>query len=328
MKKLSVFVLCILMLFAAGCGTGNPNLSGDENKDYGGNSPQKCDIAPVDAYNRTADYLCDTTVSVNNPALGTDWVNMGLIKGGYTYTPEGYIDAYYNAFADDLDAKNGVLDDTKYTEYSRSVLMLNLMEKDPADVNGYNLLYPLADYNATISQGVNGAIWALIALGCGNYVLPDIGAETPASAELYLQNVLSAQSEDGGFSLDGTAGDIDITAMALQAFSYYQSYDGVPEATDKALSFLSAAEAEDGTFTGMGSKEPTCESCAQVMMALGTLGINIEDERFVRDGITVYDGLMRFCMDNGSFMHSLEEGEMNPMATYQAFCALAWIIKN
>ena len=42
---------------------------------------------------------------------------------------------------------------------------LTAIGADPANVAGYNLLKPLGDFDKTIWQGINGPIWALIALG-------------------------------------------------------------------------------------------------------------------------------------------------------------------
>ena len=66
----------------------------------------------------------------------------------------------------------GNLHDKKYTEYSRVIVALTAIGKNPADVAGYNLLTPLGDYEKTIWQGMNGPIWALIALDSGNYDMP------------------------------------------------------------------------------------------------------------------------------------------------------------
>ena len=111
--------------------------------------------------------------------------------------------------------------------------------RDPANVGGYNLLTPLGDYDATVWQGLNGPIWALIALDCGNYAVPqNPAAKTQASREMYLQAILDAQLADGGWALAGktaTASDVDMTGMALQALSNYQDKAEVKAATDKAL---------------------------------------------------------------------------------------------
>ena len=47
---------------------------------------------------------------------------------------------------------------------------------DPRDVAGYDLTKPLGDFDKTVWQGINGPIWALIALDSGNYEVPVLPA--------------------------------------------------------------------------------------------------------------------------------------------------------
>ena len=54
----------------------------------------------------------------------------------------------------------------KHTEYSRVILALTSIGKDAQNICGYDLTAPLLDYDKTVWQGINGAIWALIALDC------------------------------------------------------------------------------------------------------------------------------------------------------------------
>ena len=53
-----------------------------------------------------------------------------------------------------------------------------------------------------------------------------------------------------------------------------------------------------------------------------TYGIDCnEDERFQKDGKGLYDTLMTYYQKDGSFSHT-EDGDSDPMATDQAFCAM------
>ena len=72
----------------------------------------------------------------------------------------------------------------------------------------------------TVYQGVNGAIFALLALDAGQYEVPvNTDAKTQATRELYVQKILDSQLSDGGWNIAGTAADADLTAMALQALA-------------------------------------------------------------------------------------------------------------
>ena len=59
------------------------------------------------------------------------------------------------------------------TTYSRITLALTACGADATDFAGYSMIAPLGDFDKTVSQGVNGAIFALLALDCGGYSLPE-----------------------------------------------------------------------------------------------------------------------------------------------------------
>ena len=130
-----------------------------------------------------------------------------------------------------------MLHERKYTEYSRVILALTAIGRDPSNVAGYNLLTPLGDFEKTIWQGLNGPIWALIALNSGSYDIPkNPSAKTQATRQLYINEILNNQLADGGWNHTDTGNsDPDMTAMALQALAKYQDQKSVQSATDKAL---------------------------------------------------------------------------------------------
>ena len=98
---------------------------------------------------KTATYLQQT---VPKPSLGTvggEWTILALSRS-QAQVPESYWETYYNDLEEQVKAKNGVLHEKKYTEYSRVVLALTAIGKDPTNVAGFNLLKPLGDYEKTI----------------------------------------------------------------------------------------------------------------------------------------------------------------------------------
>ena len=87
-----------------------------------------------------------------------------------------------------------------------------------------------------------------------------------------------------------------------------------------AVEFLADIQDDDGGYTAFGAK--SSESISQTVIALSAVGVDCnEDERFQKDGKGLYDTLMTFYQKDGSFKHTLD-GESNPMATDQGFCAL------
>lgn len=109
---------------------------------------------------------------------------------------ESWYDTYLTNLTEQVRAQQGVLSQNKYTEYARTALALLALGEDPTDVAGYDLLAPLQDYDATIRQGINGAIWALLAIRAAG----EPADYTQVQAQ-YLAYLLDRQLPDGGFAL-------------------------------------------------------------------------------------------------------------------------------
>lgn len=257
--------------------------------------------------NRTAHSLLST---VPTPAYGDEWSVLDLARGGVRTTP-GY-DDYYAQVEAKVRETNGVLSDRYYTEFARVVLAVTAIGKDATDVAGYDLIAPLTDVDKVASQGINGVIYALLALDSGSY-------ETDVRAQ-YVDQILEAQLTDGGFTyMPDSPADPDLTAMAVMALAPYRADETVGLAVERALACLSAMQQDDGGFVSWG--ETSAESTAQAIIALCTLGIDLEDSRFVKNGNSLLDHLMTFQLANGSFCHTAGGG-YNAMATEQALRAL------
>ncbi len=271
------------------------------------------------AADSVGNYLYETVKEPQIGSIGGEWVILGLARSGFDI-PKDYFERYYDSVLKYVEECNGVLHKRKYTEYSRVILALTSIGKNPSDVAGYNLLTPLGDYEKTVMQGINGAIWALIALDSGNYKIPENpSAKTQATRELYINYLLEKQRQDGGWTLNGEKADADITGMTLQALSRYQDNEKVKAATEKALMCLSSMQNESGGFSSYGKENS--ESCVQVLVALCELGIPVTDNRFMKNGNTVLDSILSFYDGEKGFRH-IKDGEINQMATEQCFYAL------
>ena len=272
------------------------------------------------AYEKTAAYVQKTIADPGYGSVGGDWAVLGLARGGAA-VKSGYFDGYYEKLEAYVKSCQGVLHKRKYTEYSRVALAVTAIGKDARNVAGYDLLLPLGDYEKTVYQGVNGAIFALLALDAGGYEVPvNQEAKTQATRELYVKKILDSQRTDGGWNMAGETSDADLTAMALQALAGYMSRADVKTAVDKGLAALSSMQGADGGFSTGGAA--TCESNAQVLVALAELDISVQDSRFVKNGSTALDALLSYANADGSFSHT-SGGGANQMATEQALYALA-----
>ena len=292
----------MLVLFTAaglltGCGGGTPDLK--------------------EALKKTASYELKTVTEADSGALGGEWTVIALARSG-EIADENYFEKYRANLEKRLKEQDGILSEDRYTEYSRAVLALRSIGADPADIGGYDILKPLDDVDTVVSQGLNGAIYALLALNADD---PDANKDG-TTEQKYLNYIVEREKEDGGFSLDDSAteGDVDLTAMTLQCLEPYQDDADIKEVIDRGVEFLETAQDDDGGYTAYGAK--SSESISQTVIALSAVGVDCnEDERFQKDGKGLYDTLMTFYQKDGSFKHVLD-GESDPMATDQAFCAM------
>ncbi len=244
--------------------------------------------------------------------VGGEWTVLALAQSGSA--DRDYLNAYLAAAKDTVAAKGGRLTSRKYTEYSRLVLTLTALGADPRDVAGYDLTAPLCDYDAVVRQGLNGAIWALMALDSGAY-------SDDQTRQKYVELLLERQLPQGGWSLTGEGEpEADVTGMVLRALAPHRGQERVDQAVERALEALSAQQNADGSFSSWG--QPTAESCAQVILALDALDMELRDARFVKNGCTALDGLLGFCTQDGGFAHTTG-GKADLMATEQALLALA-----
>ncbi|MGB5823620.1 MAG: prenyltransferase/squalene oxidase repeat-containing protein [Proteocatella sp.] len=269
--------------------------------------------------NDTASYIIK---NVQEPALGSiggEWAVIGLARGK-AKVPDKYYEKYYKGIEEHVKQNKGILHKKKYTDYSRVILALTAIGKNPENVAGYNLLENLGDFEKTVWQGINGPVFALIALDSNNYKIPENKtAKIQATRELYIKDILKRQLSDGGFALTGDKADTDITAMALQALSKYQSNKEVKVATTKALDCLSKLQKSNGGYDSWGTEN--LESTAQVATALCELGIDVNDKRFVKNGNTLIDNMLTYYTKNG-FIHTKDGSGNSGMATEQALYTL------
>lgn len=252
-------------------------------------------------------------------SVGGEWLVLGLARSGYEISDEYYqnVVRYVCAHANEKEQ----LDPSASTDNSRLILALTAAGYDITDVGGHNLLQGLSDESFIEEQGINGPIFALLALDSHAYDIPE--NSNPAkqtTREALIAYILNAQLENGGWSLTDTA-DVDLTAMALQALAPYRSDEAVAAAIEKALIYLSDVQEADGGYSAWGASNSN--SAAQVVTALSALGIDARtDKRFVKNGVSVIEAMCGFYTGKGTFLYT-EGMEANQMATEQSYYALA-----
>lgn len=275
------------------------------------------------AYKATGQHLAAMAEknAPENATLCGEWMVIGLVRSGQAVDSSVY-SRYLSNVVDNVKAKKGVLHDRKYSEYSRTILGLTAIGEDVTDVGGYNLLKPLSDFDQTIWQGVNGSMWALIALDSHDYEIPKAAAgKNQTTREKLINDILSHEVSGGGWNIVGSGADSDMTGMGIQALApYYNSNSKVKAAVDRAVKKLSTMQFSDGTFGTMGHS--TSESCSQVVAGLSALGIDCDkDSRFIKNGKSLLQGLLSYYNGEGGFLHVMSS-DYDQMATEQAYYAM------
>lgn len=274
-------------------------------------------VTAEEAYSSTGRTIYENTAK--SPAYGAEWHILGLARSEYAGCDEIF-EKYYEDVVKTLKDGRGVLSKTKYTEYSRIITAVKSIGRNPKNTGGYDMTQKLLEKEKVTRQGLNGPIWALIALNTGGYA--DSSDEFKKAAKEYVSYILDAEKDGGGWSLNSSdiTADVDITGMALTALApYCKENKNVRKTADRALAWLSEVQKDDGAYASWGTVNS--ESCAQVIVALTSLGIDPnKDERFVKNGRSVVDGLLSFYTDGG-FKH-VSTGKRNAMATEQGYYAL------
>lgn len=303
-------------------------------------------------YSQEVNEICDTLeYVVSDPASGSaggEWA--ALVLGRTGRMTEGWKERYLVSVKNSLDAKSETLKAEnklhagRSTDNSRTVIGLYSAGADVTCFNSWNLCAPLAgdhaggdkteqsaDYEYTQMQGINGPVFALIALDYAGYYsenetnVIDLTEENVTTLrDDYIDYILAKELQTGGWAFSGSDADPDVTMMAVQALSKYTYLSEVNDAVERALTVMSAQQNTDGGFASWGTVNS--ESIAQVICGLTMLGIDpAKDERFIKNGKTVVDALKSFSAaykDTSYRGYGHTGTDYNQMATEQAGYAM------
>lgn len=241
-----------------------------------------------------------------------DWIN-GELSQNAGQSGEWYIIAL---------SQNGNYNFSKYETALVKYLSNNDVSSASSRLKFALTLISIGSNNSYIYNTVNNSIGkqGVMSWIFGLHILNNGYSSNSYSVSAIKEKLLALQLSDGGWSVMGKYGDVDATAMAVQALSpYYKNDAKIKSAIDKALSFLSEKQKKTGDYASYGVNNP--ESTAQVLIALSTLGIDAQkDTRFIKNGNTVFDGIDLYRLSDGSFSHK-QGGSYNSTATVQVFCS-------
>jgi len=238
--------------------------------------------------------------TVNEMTLGGEWYVLSFIQNADTLKYGSYEKALIKYLKN-----NEVYSATTREKFALTLIALNTNDE-------WALNYIKNTCNESIGkQGIMSLVFGLHLLnnGCvsSRYTYNEL-----------LDEIYSLQNSDGGWSVSGEMSDVDVTAMVIQAVCKY----GFLHKADlnKAVGFLSSMQSKNGDYKSYGTYN--AESTCQVIIALSALRIDCKtDERFVKNGKSVLDGLYLYALADGSFSHT-KDGKTNNSATSQAMNAL------
>lgn len=300
------------------------------------------------AYKASQDFLYEN-VEPSPGFYNGEWTIYALARGNYPMS-KAFIKKYTDKVEAELIEKNGMLHPKNYNPYATIILLYETMGLDPTDVAGYDLVKKSGDTykdkNGNIKfciewRGLFGNVWWLRAMDSGNYSFPKAKSKEEQVTRAKLVNTLLEMQlkgdNEGAWSLSEVP-DTDTTAMVIESLAPYMSVKKtgdkklskrVADAINKGLRWLEAKQNYAGDYNSFGG-HGTSETTAQIICALTAVGINPNtDERFIRGGHSVVDGLLLYRNEkNGAFRHVNEtvpgfKPTDNQLATEQACYALA-----
>lgn len=230
-----------------------------------------------------------------NGGVDGDWIAVS-----YARTGKALPASYYSSLRTEVtnlcaQAKPSV------TELARMVIAGTSAGLNATNISNCNLIDKLVNHDNINQQGVNGPMFALIALDSGTYQVPN-GAKQ--GRDTLIDSVVSA--------INGPEMATDYYGMALSALAPYKDRADVQTAGQKAVNWLIQK-----------SDDSSSESIAQTIIGLASFGLNPTDLQFEKNGKSLIDRLLAFQNSDGGFRHELKASASDKaFSTDQALRAL------
>lgn len=318
LKIVSILLLIAIAFSVAGCG--QEKVEGPKTESL------------EDSLSKTIDYLHSTVTDPRSAQVGGEWavVDMALAN----ISDDAWFQKYIDNLSKRIDECNGILDEKKYTEYSRAIIALSAIGKDASAFQtnkaSYDMVSHLTDKQengdyCTYWQGNNGVAYALMAVDSGNYLDNQDGMVLRAA---YIDHLISAQRQDGSWAIAENVdfSDVDISAMIIQALAPYYLDEGKLSAIGANTSYADLKSVVDKSVDFFASKSGdtfgNVEACTQVVAALSDLKIDAKNDSRFGD---IISQMFSFYIGDGKWYHTnSNDGKAEPdqIATEQACYAL------
>ncbi|MFC3750224.1 S-layer homology domain-containing protein [Paenibacillus sp. GCM10012306] len=253
--------------------------------------------------------ITDAIKYVQNKGYTSDWIAMSYGRLGIKI-PDSYITGLEKSVKSTMTASSPPY----VTTYARLALAVTAIGRDATNFGGYNLLEPIYNSKDVAAQGINGPIYALLAITAGQYNVPD---DAVWSKERIANNLISKQDPSGVFSAFGS--NADITGMALQSLYTYNGFPEVESAGQRAVDWLSKNQNKDGGYDSRWGV--SSEANSQAILGLTTAGIDPTGPEFTKGQHNLITNLLAYQSTDGGFRHAMS-GTSDSIATEQALQAL------
>ena len=120
----------------------------------------------------------------------------------------------------------------------------------------------------------------------------------------HYQYVLK-QGEDWQTSGFTNKDQVELNADAVAALAPHTDKEYIAKSVEGAIEYLSSVQLADGSFPGKDG-QPDGKATLAVLDMMDAAGISLNDERFVKNGNTVADGLKNFYIDGLGFVARTE----------------------
>lgn len=216
--------------------------------------------------------------------------------------------------------KNKTYMETKLN-ISQTVLAATFSGFDANIIEHGELVSHLSGMESVGDENIFTNIHTLLAYDSNAYPVQDNALN---SRQIAIKNILQFQKSNGGFSnKTNEKPALAATAFAITALSTYKDEDIMQVPLKKALEFLSQYQ----TSTSKTSAYDTADSLSNVIIALNSMQISLDDARFKKENLSLIDSLLSFQLSDGSFSNS--KGSKTSLdSTKLAIIALSSIKKS
>lgn len=219
---------------------------------------------------------------------------------------------------------NDISKSTTYTQlYPLAMNTLNatFCGVNASNIQGINLIDQLSNFPDAENSQTKALAYALIALDSNAYTISDNSVLTREALRQYL---VKRQLENGSFQmLDEKDNALETTGLALTALSGYSSDDNTQSALKKGVEYLQNMQSNSQRQSAF--LDESCNTVSQIIIALNSLKINVNDSRFINNRKSLDEILLAFLGSDGGFKKYTTDTQSNIEATELAIIALTSI---